>query len=66
MKTKMIGEILDAFLDKYPEDEILIDPEALELYQSLKRKVEIYGIHWWVVPQGRTLMLLNKLLPEIF
>lgn len=65
MKPKSIGEILDAFLDKYSSSQIENDPEITELFQRLKLKFDVYTAHWTMIPQGQTLELLKKHLPEV-
>ena len=66
MTPKSIGVILDTFLEKYGSDDIENDPELRELFQRLKLKFDVYTAHWTIVPQGETLKLLQKYLPEIF
>lgn len=65
MKPKTIGVILDAFLDKFNSDQIENDIEIRELFQRLKLKFDVYTAHWTFIPQGETLRLMQKHLPEV-
>lgn len=66
MKNLTIGQIADAFKEKFAITEIYDDIELQFIWQRISEKISVYGISWHYKPQGEMLKLLKTHLPHLF